>query len=422
MPRRRPRWSSATATCASRWVSTPSVTRTVGAGGPGPRGPAGGGRWAWASAPFGPRRWHAAAAPRRPAERTALRRDGVRSRPYRVTPGPRRRSGERPPAGRRVGTKARSRRGTGSGRPGDRSPTFSQRGTLRAAPAGGKWRVPLVLARAVAEEARAPRPGLRALGGRRLDPPRAARRRRRGAGRRPSGDPGRPDLFGDATAATDALHALATELLAQGVLAHRPDKNGRPAFGEKLKRVVFRGAAGELPLDLFAVTPPAQWGVIFTVRTGPGAFSTRLVTARRYGGRDAGGLPGARRRLVGRRAPRGDAGGGGPLRRPGVALAAPRAAHRHRAPRPARGRLGLARPGRPRRRRHRGRRGERPHRPPRRFPRSRRRRASPARRRATRSSSTCGCSGAPRTPSAPTAGRSRASSPTRPSRASPSAR
>ncbi|HEX2516441.1 MAG TPA: hypothetical protein VH257_17170, partial [Chloroflexota bacterium] len=48
--------------------------------------------------------------------------------------------------------------------------------------------------------------------------------------------------------------------------------------------MVYRGAAGELPLDLFAVTGPAQWGVILTVRTGPGAFSTRLVTARRYGG------------------------------------------------------------------------------------------------------------------------------------------
>jgi hypothetical protein len=68
-------------------------------------------------------------------------------------------------------------------------------------------------------------------------------------------------------------------------LANRPDKHGRPAFGEKLKRAVFRSRAGELPLDLLAATRPvAQWGVIFAVRTGPGAFSTRLVTARRYGG------------------------------------------------------------------------------------------------------------------------------------------
>jgi DNA polymerase/3'-5' exonuclease PolX len=145
--------------------------------------------------------------------------------------------------------------------------------------------VPLALARAVAEEARA-----------RLAPA-CVRLEIAGSIRRgrpdvadvelvavPRVTPGRPDLFGAPTTATGELHALATELLAAGVLAHRPDKNGRPAFGEKLKRVVFTGAAGVLPLDLFAVTPPAQWGVIFTVRTGPGAFSTRLVTARRYGG------------------------------------------------------------------------------------------------------------------------------------------
>ena len=37
-------------------------------------------------------------------------------------------------------------------------------------------------------------------------------------------------------------------------------------------------------LDLFVVLPPAQWGVIFTLRTGPADFSTRCVTQRRKGG------------------------------------------------------------------------------------------------------------------------------------------
>lgn len=68
------------------------------------------------------------------------------------------------------------------------------------------------------------------------------------------------------------------------MLAHRRDKNGHPAFGAKLKRVRYRGRAGTLPLDLFAVTPPAQWGAIVTIRTGPGGFSRRLVTSRLYGG------------------------------------------------------------------------------------------------------------------------------------------
>ncbi len=37
-------------------------------------------------------------------------------------------------------------------------------------------------------------------------------------------------------------------------------------------------------LDLFCVIPPAQWGYLFAIRTGPAAFSKRLVTARKFGG------------------------------------------------------------------------------------------------------------------------------------------
>jgi len=37
-------------------------------------------------------------------------------------------------------------------------------------------------------------------------------------------------------------------------------------------------------LDLFIVLPPAQWGVIFTLRTGPGDFSRWVVTPRKQGG------------------------------------------------------------------------------------------------------------------------------------------
>jgi DNA polymerase/3'-5' exonuclease PolX len=36
-------------------------------------------------------------------------------------------------------------------------------------------------------------------------------------------------------------------------------------------------------LDLFIVLPPAQWGVIFALRTGGEKFSQRLVTHRPYG-------------------------------------------------------------------------------------------------------------------------------------------
>jgi DNA polymerase/3'-5' exonuclease PolX len=37
-------------------------------------------------------------------------------------------------------------------------------------------------------------------------------------------------------------------------------------------------------LDLFLVTPPAQWGVLFTIRTGPADFSQWIVTPRNMGG------------------------------------------------------------------------------------------------------------------------------------------
>jgi DNA polymerase/3'-5' exonuclease PolX len=37
-------------------------------------------------------------------------------------------------------------------------------------------------------------------------------------------------------------------------------------------------------LDLFIVQPPAQWGVIFLIRTGSAEFSHRFVTPRKHGG------------------------------------------------------------------------------------------------------------------------------------------
>lgn len=37
-------------------------------------------------------------------------------------------------------------------------------------------------------------------------------------------------------------------------------------------------------LDLFLMRPPAQWGVIFLLRTGPAEFSHKAVTRKRLGG------------------------------------------------------------------------------------------------------------------------------------------
>ena len=86
-------------------------------------------------------------------------------------------------------------------------------------------------------------------------------------------------LFADRLLAVDHLHARCCDFLAAGTFAHRPDKNGRPAFGAKFKRLLYRG----FPLDLFSTTDE-QWGVIYAIRTGPAEFSHRLVTPTSQGG------------------------------------------------------------------------------------------------------------------------------------------
>jgi DNA polymerase/3'-5' exonuclease PolX len=51
--------------------------------------------------------------------------------------------------------------------------------------------------------------------------------------------------------------------------------------GHKYKQIELKDG---INLDLFIVTPPAQWGVVFTIRTGSAEFSHRLVTPRKFGG------------------------------------------------------------------------------------------------------------------------------------------
>jgi len=85
-------------------------------------------------------------------------------------------------------------------------------------------------------------------------------------------DPAPVDMFGQqagkpVSRVDDALHALA---VAWGAVWM---KNG-----PKYKKLQM---AEGLVLDLFLVTPPAHWGVIFTLRTGSWRFSNQLVTPRR---------------------------------------------------------------------------------------------------------------------------------------------
>lgn len=90
------------------------------------------------------------------------------------------------------------------------------------------------------------------------------------------------DLFGDQVETENHLDDFMRAQLAEAFpgFRHRHDKNGYPAFGPRYKRLLYLG----YPLDLFSCLPPAQWGVLMAIRTGPAEFSRRLVTPRRRGG------------------------------------------------------------------------------------------------------------------------------------------
>jgi len=83
---------------------------------------------------------------------------------------------------------------------------------------------------------------------------------------------------------TNLLDARCDELLKQGVLEKRPDSQGRHCWGTGVKRAIFYQGKNYAPVDLFQVVEPAQWGVIFAIRTGPGDFNRLLVTSQRFGG------------------------------------------------------------------------------------------------------------------------------------------
>lgn len=88
-------------------------------------------------------------------------------------------------------------------------------------------------------------------------------------------------LFG--TTEVDLLDERIGALMANGYLAPRLVENHRAdgridvqqKLGPAFKALITpRG----IPVDLFIVRPPATWGVIYGLRTGPGTWNTRLVT------------------------------------------------------------------------------------------------------------------------------------------------
>lgn len=60
-----------------------------------------------------------------------------------------------------------------------------------------------------------------------------------------------------------------------------------PANGSRYKRLIWIGQDGPLEkmkVDLFCVLPPASWGALMAIRTGPAEFGRCLVTKRSQGG------------------------------------------------------------------------------------------------------------------------------------------
>jgi DNA polymerase/3'-5' exonuclease PolX len=94
----------------------------------------------------------------------------------------------------------------------------------------------------------------------------------------------KPDHEELMTDAANLLDKLCDDLLRAGTLEKRPDTRGRHCWGTGIKRAVFYHGTDYAPVDLFQVVAPAEWGVIYAIRTGPGDFNRLLVTNRRWGG------------------------------------------------------------------------------------------------------------------------------------------
>lgn len=89
------------------------------------------------------------------------------------------------------------------------------------------------------------------------------------------------DLWSTSTV-VDTLEERLNGLVLNGYLSPRPVENHRAdgsidvqlKLGPAFKALI---TPDDVPLDLFLVRPPATWGVIFGLRTGPGDWNTRLV-------------------------------------------------------------------------------------------------------------------------------------------------
>lgn len=92
------------------------------------------------------------------------------------------------------------------------------------------------------------------------------------------------DLFG-APSGECQLAALLDRLRAAGSIRWRIETHPAPKDWRAARRMWAAVVLPEeIPLDVFAVRPPAQWGAILAIRTGPAEYSRRLVTSCRTRG------------------------------------------------------------------------------------------------------------------------------------------
>lgn len=83
------------------------------------------------------------------------------------------------------------------------------------------------------------------------------------------------NLFGEVD--LDQPHAVKARLESIGITP-RLNKNGhRIGWGQRFLAGVWE-ERDDCPLDVFCVLPPAQWGAILAIRTGPAEYSKWLVT------------------------------------------------------------------------------------------------------------------------------------------------
>lgn len=100
---------------------------------------------------------------------------------------------------------------------------------------------------------------------------------------------GQMDLFGNMVGGKPAsvridshLDQRLDDLAAMGqIFKVRPSTHDKGKWGERQKQFWVKhrlnGTVGYIPVELYIVRPPAQWGAILTIRTGPSEFSKALM-------------------------------------------------------------------------------------------------------------------------------------------------